>query len=115
MPITTRTSGTVTVVKLSGLLTADDGATELRDTLHTLIENGHIQIVLNCDTFIPDTVMTEIVRAYAAVRRREGTIKVTLGRRIGAPGLLRTTQFLTIFEPYDDEEQAIASFGADKA
>jgi anti-anti-sigma regulatory factor len=115
MDITTRTSGTVAVVKLSGLLTAEDGATELGGTLRALIENGHTQIVLNCDAFMQDAVMSEIVRAYTAVQRRGGAIKVTLGKKIGAPGLLRTTQFLTVFETYDDEAQAIASFGGDKA
>jgi len=59
--------------------------------------------------------MSEIVRACTAVRRRGGSIKVTLGKRIGAPGLLRATEFLTIFEPYDTEAQAIASFGGDTA
>ncbi len=58
MPITTRTSGDVTVVKLSGLLVADDQAAELRDLLHTLIDSGHIQIVLNCEAFIQDAAMT---------------------------------------------------------
>ena len=54
MEVTTRMSGTVTVVNFGDRLTAKDGAAAFRETVRALIESGRTQIVLNCDAFIDD-------------------------------------------------------------
>jgi anti-sigma B factor antagonist len=53
-----------------------------------------------------------IVQAYTSARRRGGDLKLLhVGRRNRE--LLRVTKLLTVIETYDDEREALRSFGAD--
>jgi anti-anti-sigma regulatory factor len=114
MAITTRSSGTVTVVKLDGKLTSDDGATEFGDTVRTLLENGRRQILLNYDLVYVDSAgMAEFKKAYFVASGQGATIKIVVPKRVGQLGLINGAMLLTLFDSYDDEAQAIASFGGD--
>jgi anti-anti-sigma regulatory factor len=116
MAITTRTSGTVTIVKLEGKLTADDGVAEFGETIRTLLENGSKQIVLNCDwVYVDGAGIHEIVKTDAEAKHHGAAIKVTLSRQTGCPVCSGVIKILTIFETFDDEAEAIASFGGEKA
>ncbi len=117
MEITTRMSGTVTVVELAGKLSADRGVAEFAETIRGLLDNGQTRIVVNCEDvpYFDSAGIGELVKAYIAVSRRGGTIKLMHLRKGFWGGLLAITKLLTIFDTFDDEAQAIASFGGDTA
>ena len=66
MPITTRTSGAVSVMKLERRWTPD----ECGDTLRTLIENGHKRVLIDCVGmgFLDSAENDELVKAYTLAR-----------------------------------------------
>jgi anti-anti-sigma factor len=118
MAITTRMSGTVTIVQLQGMMTADHGVREFGDRIRTLLENGHTHIVVNCADVphFDSAGLSEFVKAYTAVSLRGGAIKILhLRKGFWVWSLMAITKLLPIFETYDDEAAAIASFGGDKA
>lgn len=116
MPITTRTSGTVTILELPRLFTSDHGVDELPETVRSLLQRGCRRFLVNMDVnYIDEAGINEIINAYKAVQRHGGTIKLLNPfRRIG-PGLTVICKLLLVFEAYDDEAKAIASFGGDTA
>ncbi len=116
MEVTTRTSGDVTIVERRGKMTAERGVAQFAETIHGLLDNGQTRIVLDMDaSYIDDAGINEIIIAHKAVQGHGGTIKLLSPfRRIG-PGLTVICKLLIIFETFDDEAKAIASFGGDKA
>ena len=117
MAITTRTSGTVTIVELRGKMTADRGVAQFAETIRGLLDNGQTRIVVNCEDvpYLDSAGSGELVKAYIAVSRRGGAIKLMHLRTGFWGGLLTITRLLTIFDTFDDEAKAIASFGGDEA
>jgi anti-sigma B factor antagonist len=117
MAITTRTSGTVTIVKLEGKVTADRGVREFADTIRSLVADGHARIVVNCIDLpdADDAWIEEMGKAYASAHAQGGTVKIVWNLKVGWGSLAGVTKLLTIFETFDTEAAAIASFGKDKA
>jgi anti-anti-sigma regulatory factor len=116
MPITTRTSGNITVVNLERKLTADDWVVEFDDMLRTLIETGQNRVVVNCVSlgYLDSAENDGFVKACRLAQAHGATIKIMLprGRWGGMTGQVILT---ALFEEYDTEAAAIASFGGDKA
>ena len=111
MAITTRTSGTATIVKLDGVLMADRGVPEFAETIGRLLETGHPQIVLNWDLLYADGAgVDEIVKAYSKAIRLGATIKLVMPLRIGWADLPTITKLLTLFNAYEDEATAISRY-----
>ncbi len=64
---------------------------------------------------LDDAGLGEFVKTYALVQRRGGTIRLLNLTKRFTFGLLAVTKLITIFDTFDDEAEAIASFGGDKA
>ena len=111
MAITQRQDGEVTILGLDGVLTADRGVHEFRETIPSLLEQGRTQILLDYDLLhMDDAGLDEILMAHATVTKHGGTMKLSgLTKRIG-PGLIDIAGLLTVFNVYEDESKAIASF-----
>ena len=61
-------------------------------------------------SFIDSSGIGELTRSYATVGRGDGQIKLLrLTKRIHE--LMAITKLLTVFEVFDDEKKAVASFG----
>ena len=111
MNINLRTFGDVTVLDLEGKLTIDEGAAQLRDRVASLVSQGQKKLLLNLAgvPYVDSGGLGELVRCSLIANREKGAVKlVNLTRRIA--DLLTITKLLTVFDTYDNEDQARASF-----
>lgn len=112
MTIDTRTSDGVTVLDLHGKITIEVTA-QVRKVIADLLEAGRKDILLNLGdvSFMDSSGIGELVRSYHSLTRAGGQVRLLhLTKKIQE--LLAITKLLTIFECYDDEFEAIASFSA---
>ncbi|MBM3781533.1 MAG: STAS domain-containing protein [Acidobacteria bacterium] len=113
MEITERTVNGVAILDLKGKITLGDGDEHLRDTIARVLASGHTHLLLNLAgvEYLDSAGLGEIVRTYTTVKRQGGSLKlVNLTKRI--EDLLSITKLLTVFETFDTEADAVASFGA---
>jgi anti-sigma B factor antagonist len=111
MDISERTSDNVTIVDLSGRLILGEPTQRLHDKVNSLIQQGRKNIVLNLrDVASVDSGgLGELVRTLTTMRKNGGTLKVAnLPKRI--EDLLVMTRLVTVFDTFDNEQAALASF-----
>ena len=111
MQIDERVVDGVTILDLKGKMTLGEGDELLKDKINSLIQQDRKQIVLNLEgvPYIDSAGLGEIVRTYTTVSRQGGSLKlVNLTKRI--TDLLSITKLLTVFETFDSEKDAVASF-----
>jgi len=107
-----RAAGEITVIDVSGRITIDDGADAFRDRVRALVRDGRVRLVLNFkdSSYIDSTALGEIVRAYTSATRKGGTVKL-LNVPPRVHELLVVTRLLSVFDLFDDETEALRSFG----
>ena len=113
MQLTERRVGDVTVLDLAGKLTLAEDADRLKDKIGKLVFRGEKQIVINLAEVhtVDSSGLGELVACYTTAWRNGATVKLAnAGRRI--QDLLVLTKLLTIFDAYDSEAAALASFSA---
>jgi anti-sigma B factor antagonist len=113
MQIDERKLGEVTILDLKGKLTLGDGDELLRSKINGLVQAGAKQIVLNLGEvpYIDSAGLGEVVRSYTTVKKHTGVLKLlNLTKRI--QDLLAITKLLTVFDTYENEADAVTSFGA---
>ena len=113
MQITERTIGDITILDLQGKLTIDDGAEILRDKVASIVFQGQRKVLLNLAgvPYMDSGGLGELVRCSMAARKANGAVKlVSLTSRI--TDLLTITKLLTVFDTFDTEAEALASFNA---
>jgi anti-sigma B factor antagonist len=111
MQIEQRTVGSVMILDLKGKVTLGEGDEVLKDKINSLILQGHKRMLLNLADvpYIDSAGLGEIVRTYTTVSRQGGQLKlVNLTKRI--TDLLMITKLLTVFETFDNEQEALKSF-----
>ncbi|HMD35476.1 MAG TPA: STAS domain-containing protein [Vicinamibacterales bacterium] len=116
MTLHDRTIGDVVVIDVSGRITIDDGADLFRDRVRGLLRDGRAKLILNFRDapYIDSTALGEIVRSYTSATRKNGTVKLlSVTPRIHE--LLVVTKLLSVFDLFDDEIEAVRSFGAPRA
>lgn len=113
MRIEERNVGDVVVVKAHGEITLSAGSDVLlRDKIRSLLQQGHQRLVLDLGnvSYVDSAGLGQLVQVYATTRRAGGSLKLlNLTKRLH--DLLVVTKLLTVFESYDSEADAIASFG----
>ena len=112
MKIDERTVGEVTVLDMQGKLLIGEGDELLREKINNLVESGKTKILLNLGDvpYMDSAGLGEVVRCYTTVSRKNGKLKlVNLTKRL--QDLLSITKLLTVFETYEDEGEAVQSFG----
>ncbi len=108
---TVREVGTVSVVDLSGKITIGEGDSILRDRVVGLLEAGKSKVLLNLDgvSYMDSAGIGELVACYKRAREKGGTVKLL--RPTGkVKDLLLLTKLEEVFENYEDEKAALASF-----
>jgi anti-sigma B factor antagonist len=114
MQIEERNVGHITVVKLSGQITLSDGGDVLlRDKIRSLLQQERRRILIDLGevSYMDSAGLGQLVQVYATTRKAGGELKlVHLTKRL--QDLLVITRLVTVFESFDSEESAIASFGA---
>jgi len=116
MEINKRHIGGVTILDLQGKLTIGAGAELLRDTVASIAFQGDKRILLNLAgvPYMDSGGLGELVRCSMAAQKAAGSVKlVNLTSKI--TDLLTITKLLNVFDTYDSEAAAIASFGPEPA
>ena len=111
LEISRREKEGITLLDMSGPLTMGEAATSLRETLRGLVAEGRGNVVLNLAKvdYIDSTGLGAMMMCYTALRRESGRlVLLNLNRR--QLELLVLTKLSTIFEMFDDEQQAVNSF-----
>ena len=113
MTIEERACGDVTVLDVRGRMTIEVLSDMLlADRVRQLLQRGRNQIVLNLEgvPYVDTSGLCNIVEAYITTRRQEGSLKL-LRLTAHVRELLVITKLLTIFDVYESEAAAVASFG----
>lgn len=106
-----RASGDVTILDLSGRITIGDGSVQLREAVRKLLDNGQKKILLNLGdvSYVDSSGIGELVSSYTTTNNNGGELKLlNLTKKI--QDLLMITKLLTVFETYDNEAVACASY-----
>ncbi len=111
MKVNIRSEGEVSVVDLSGKITIGEGDVVLRETVETLLKEGHSKIVLNLAriSYMDSAGIGELVACYKRSREKGGQLKL-LNPSGKVYDLLQLTKLEEIFETFRDEGEAIQSF-----
>ncbi|MEV0975175.1 STAS domain-containing protein [Microtetraspora glauca] len=111
LTLTERRNGDVTVIDAAGKIAIGDGSVHLRESVRNLLDNGHNKILLNLGgiSYVDSSGIGELISSYTTTNNHGGQLKlVNLTRKI--QDLLMITKLLTVFETYDNEEEAVQSF-----
>ena len=107
-----RTVGDVVVLSINGDIAMNgEGANLLADQVRELVQAGHNRLILDLGRvrYVDSAGLGELVHALSVVRNRGGEMKLlNVTRRMG--DLLVLTRMLTVFDCFDREAQALASF-----
>ncbi len=111
LTIASREVDGVTVLDLSGRITLGEGSVQSRDAVRDLIGKGQKNILLNLGevNYIDSSGLGELVSAYTTAKNQGASLKLlNLTKRV--KDVLQLTKLYTVFDIYDDEATAIASF-----
>ena len=111
MKATTRSVDGVEIISLQGKITIGAGDTQLREVISQALTDGKTNVLLDLSgvTTIDSSGIGELVGSYTTVTNRGGKLKLLhLPAKLNE--LLHVTQLITVFEVYENERDALASF-----
>ena len=111
LSIKERQAGDVTILDLSGKITIGEGSVQLREAVRKLLDEGKKKILLNLGdvSYVDSSGIGELVSSFTTTNTQGGRLKLlSLTKKIH--DLLQITKLLTVFETYDNEQDAVASF-----
>jgi anti-sigma B factor antagonist len=111
LEITRREREGITILDLDGRLTVGQETGMLRETILDLAGSGTTKVVLNLEKveYIDSTGLGGLVICFTTLKRAGGALKLlNLNRR--NVELLVLTKLQTVFEVFNDEQDAVNSF-----
>jgi anti-sigma B factor antagonist len=112
MQIGQRIAGDVIVIEITGDITLSKGGDVLiKDKVQSLLQQGHRKLLLDLGnvSYVDSAGLGQLVQVYATTSHLGGALKlVRVTKRL--KDLLVLTKLLTVFETYDNDEDALASF-----
>jgi anti-sigma B factor antagonist len=100
------------IIELSGKITIGSGDVKIRELIDESLAAGKKNILLDLAgvSTIDSSGIGEMVACYTTVTKKGGHLKLLrLSPKIN--DILQVTQLITVFDVYDDEQEAIRSFG----
>ena len=112
MQISKRQVDDVSILDLDGKLTIGTGDVALRGAMLGEIDDGHKKFLINLKnvTAIDSSGLGELIRCRATAASNEAEVKL-LNVNLKARKLLTMARLVGVFDMFDDESMAIASFG----
>ena len=109
--VITRESGDVAIITVRGRLDPGDKEDPVEAAVNTVIEKGKNQILMDLRsvTYISSTGIGSLIKAYRAVLRTKGKVKL-LNPSQSVKQILAISKLEGVFEIYTDEGQALSSF-----
>ncbi len=111
LTVVTREKDGVTILDLKGKITLGEGSVQIRDAVRVLVGKGKKNILLHLGdvNYIDSSGLGELVAAYTTAKNQGAALKLLqLTKKVH--DLLQLTKLYTVFDVYDDETTAIASF-----
>jgi anti-sigma B factor antagonist len=111
MKIKSREAGKVTILDVSGKLMGGEDADLFRDTIHGLLEQGKKRILVDLSEvrWVNSTGVGILITGYTTMRRNKGDLKLlNVSNKIQS--ILYVTKLNLIFECFDNEDEAVASY-----
>jgi anti-sigma B factor antagonist len=111
MKIELRTIGDIRILDCSGKITLGEGTMTVRNMVRDILKEDGKKIVLNLGdvNYIDSSGIGELVSTYTTVTSNGGQLKLlNLTKKIQE--LLQITKLLTVFQVFEDERAALASF-----
>ena len=111
MTLKERRVGDVTILAPNGRLVLDDGNDELRERLEQLAREGRVSVLIDLKdvTYIDSCGVGVLISKYVSLRRKGGDVKL-LNLTQRSHHLMEISKLLDVFETFESEEQALASF-----
>jgi len=111
LKIVERQAGDVTILDLEGKITIGEGSVALRTVVRHLLSEGKKKILLNLGgvSYIDSSGIGELVSSFTTVSKEGGSLKL-LNLTQKVQDLLAITKLLTVFDVYENEDEALASF-----
>lgn len=110
--MTDREVSGVTVLDLEGRIVLGEESNAFRERVKGLLANNHKKIVLNMSnvSYIDSAGLGTLVATFHSARSQGGTLKLcNLGAKFKE--VLQVTKLMTVFDVYDNDTAAVASFG----
>ncbi len=101
----------ISILDLGGRLTLGEESNALREEVKQLLDAAKKNILLNVAdvTYIDSTGVATLVGIYRSTQAKGGTLKLLdLSKKFQET--LQLTRLLTVFETFNNETQALASF-----
>lgn len=114
LKIGTRRVGSVVIVDLDGQIRIGETNINLHKTIQDLVAAGERKVLLNLAavTHIDSSGLGELVGGHTTLEKNDGEMKLlNLTERVSE--LMMITKLLTVFDVFENEADAVASF--DKA
>ena len=111
LKITVRDTADTAILDMSGRITLGEGLGDLRDSIREALAGNRKHIILNLAevSYIDSSGLGQLIGSFATVTDRGGQMKlVSLQKKV--VDLMQITKLLTVFETYDSEAAALASF-----
>lgn len=111
MKIGKRKKGDVLILDLQGKILIGEGIEELRGAIDNAVKEKETKLLLNfVDVpYLDSTGLGEVVRSYTSLKKANGVVKiVNLTNKVR--DLLSVTKLITVFDTFENEDKAIASF-----
>ena len=103
----------VVIVKITGEITLKKrGDALLHEKVRSLVQQGHMKLLIDLAavSFVDSAGLGELVQAHSITRNGGGSLRLCSPTK-RLHDLLIVTDLVKLFEKYDDEAQALASFG----
>jgi len=109
--INERREGDVAVLDLKGRIRISGGTLALHRSIRCLVDEGKTKILLNLSsvTHIDSIGLGELIASHVTLSNRGGEIKLIHLTEL-VHDLMTITKLLTVFDVYDSEPDALASF-----
>jgi anti-sigma B factor antagonist len=103
----------VTVLELSGRVTLGEESSQLRTKLKDLLSQGKTRLVLDLGdvNYIDSAGLGTLVAGFTSAQNQGANLKLaSLTKRFSEQ--LNITKLVTVFDVYDNVQDAVKSFGA---
>jgi anti-sigma B factor antagonist len=111
MNVSVRQHGDVTILDLKGKITIGSGEMALRNAVQDVLNSGAKKVLISMRevTTIDSSGIGELVSAYTTSTNRGAKLKL-YGLPDKVSDILTITQLITVFDVYDNEDEAVRSF-----
>jgi anti-sigma B factor antagonist len=117
MQLEQRIVDNVAIIKVTGDITLSKGGDVLlKDKVQSLLHQGYTNLLIDLSevSYVDSAGLGELVQTYVTAKNRGGRLRL-LNPTKRLKDLLVVTKLLTVFESYDNEAAALASFQAASA